>query len=36
MKIRMKVDDASTKAHVEERARINDEVKASSTGHRII
>lgn len=36
MKIRMKVDDASTKAHVEERARIDDEVKASSTGHRII
>ncbi len=36
MKIRMKVDDASTKAHVEERARIDDEVKAASTGHRII
>lgn len=36
MKIRMKVDDASTKAHVEERAQIDDEVKAASTGHRII
>jgi len=36
MKVRMKVDDASTKSHVEERARIDDEVKASSTGHRII
>lgn len=36
MKIRMKVDDASTKSHVEERAKIDDEVKAASTGHRII
>ncbi len=36
MKIRMKLDDATTKSHVEERAHVDDEVKASGTGHSVI
>lgn len=36
MKVRMKVEDASTKAHVEEHARLDDDIKASSSGHRMI
>jgi len=36
MKVRMKLDDADTKAKVEERVRINDEVKAAGSGHSMI
>ena len=36
MKVRMKMDDSSTKAHVEEHARLDEEVKASSSGHRMV
>ncbi len=37
MKVRMKIDDnSSSKAHVEERAAINDEIKASASGHRMV
>lgn len=36
MKVRMKLDDSSAKAKVEERARINDEVKTPGTGHGMI
>lgn len=36
MKIRMKLNDNSSKAHVEERIKLDDELKASNTGHRMI
>lgn len=36
MKVRMKIDDSSSKARVEERASIDDEIKASASGHRMV
>lgn len=36
VKVRMKLDDASTKARVEEHAKLDDEMKASSSGHRMV
>jgi len=36
MKVRMKVDNSTSKARVEEHARIDEEVKASASGHRMV
>ncbi len=36
MKVRMKVDNSTSKARVEEHARIDEEIKASASGHRMV
>lgn len=36
VKVRMKLDDTSTKARVEEHASLDEELKASSSGHRMV
>ncbi|MFG6384957.1 MAG: YitT family protein [Muribaculaceae bacterium] len=36
MKVRMKLDNSSAKAHVEQHAKIDEEFKGASSGHRMV